>query len=254
MEKRKLAIITGAANGIGKTISKRLLQNGCQVAGFDINEEELKKTACEYLSIGEFIPIKTDVTDEDSISSSVYAIYNMIGHIDILVNNAGGSLAISQEIEKISAADWDKVINLNLRSTFLCTKAVLPFMKEAKWGRVINMSSMAGRSRSYFGGTPYASAKAGIIGFTRQGSKELGKYGITMNAVAPGVIISGERISNYWNNIKSEEDRQGFINLTPLGRPGTNEEVAEVVNFLSSEAASYISGAVIDVNGGFWVG
>lgn len=251
---QKLAIVTGAADGIGKAISKRFLQNGYIVAGFDINEDELKSTACEFACLGEFIPIKTDVTDEENIVASVYAVFNMRGRIDILVNNAGGSMGISQEIEKISLADWDKVMNVNMTATFLCSKAVIPFMKEAKWGRIINMSSMAGRSRSYFGGTPYASAKAAIIGFTRQGSKELGKYGITMNAVAPGVIISGKRISDYWHNRKTEEDRKGLLKQTPMGRTGTSEDVAEVVNFLSSEEASYITGAVIDVNGGCWVG
>lgn len=250
----KLAIVTGAADGIGKAIARRLLINDYYVAGFDINEESLKTAAEELSSLGRFIPFKTNVNDEKNINDSVKEVIETVGHIEVLVNNAGGSMAISQEIEKIDSDDWDKVINVNLKSTFLCTKAVLPKMKEAKWGRIINMSSMAGRGRSYFGGTPYAAAKAGIIGFTRQGSKELGKYGITMNAVAPGVIISGKRISDYWNYKKTEEERQGFINLTPLARPGSAEEVAEVVKFLCSEGSSYITGAVIDVNGGFWVG
>ena len=251
---KRLAVVTGAATGIGKAISQRLLQDNYEVAGLDLNEEELRATEKELAPQGCFFGIRTDVTAENQVIAAMEAIYQKIGHIDALVNNAGGSMGVSQAIELISLEEWDKVINVNLRSTFICAKAVIPYMKKNKWGRIVNISSLAGRSRSYFGGVPYASAKAGIIGFTRQGSKELGPFGITMNAVAPGVVISGERISNYWYNRKTEEERQGFLNLVPVGRTGNNDDVSEVVSFLCSEKNSYITGAVIDVNGGFWVG
>ncbi len=214
----------------------------------------MKSTAYELSKQGKFFGIGADVTDEGSVNAAISAVYHDAGHIEVLVNNAGGSMGVSQAIEEISLEEWEKVININLRGTFLCAKVVIPFMKTAQWGRIVNISSMAGRSRSYFGGTPYAAAKAGIIGFTRQASKELGRFGITMNAVAPGVVISGERISNYWYNKKTAEERQGFLDLVPVGRTGTNEDIAEVVTFLCSEKSSYITGAVIDVNGGLWVG
>jgi len=251
---RRISIVTGGADGIGKEIARTFLKNGYTVAAFDIKEKELTDTAEEFRKLGDYVPHMTNVVDEGQINASVEQVIKRFGRIDILVNNAGGSLAISQEIERIPAEDWDKVINLNLRSTFLCSKAVLPVMKEKKWGRIINMSSMAGRSRSVFGGTPYAAAKAGIIGFTRQGSRELGKYNITMNAVAPGTIISGARIRDYWFNKKTEEERSEFNRANPMGRPGEPQEIAEVVYFLSIDAASYITGAVIDANGGHWVG
>lgn len=251
---KRLAVVTGAATGIGKAISQRLLLDGYEVAGMDLNDAQLKVTEQELAVHGRFFGIEADVTDESQVTVGIAAIYQEAGHIDALVNNAGGSMGVSQAIELISIEEWDKVINVNLRSTFICAKAVIPYMKKNQWGRIVNISSLAGRSRSYFGGVPYASAKAGIIGFTRQGSKELGPFGITMNAVAPGVVISGERISNYWYNKKTEEERQGFLNLVPVGRTGNNEDVSEVVSFLCSEKNSYITGAVIDVNGGFWVG
>jgi 3-oxoacyl-[acyl-carrier protein] reductase len=157
-------------------------------------------------------------------------------------------------MEQISLEDWDRVLNLNIKSAFLCVHAVLPYMKRAKWGRIVNMSSMAGRSRSYFGGVPYATAKAALIGMVRQGSREMAPFGITINAVAPGVIVAGERIRNYWETVRSEEDRAELLKTIPAGRTGGGEDVASAVAYLVSDGASYVTGAVLDVNGGIWVG
>jgi len=165
--KSRVAVVTSAADGIGKMIDSDFLENGFNVEAFDINETKLNKTAEEFKHLGYFFPICTNVMEEDSVNSSVQKIIVTFGRIDVLVNNVGGSLAISQSIECIDVADWDKVINQNLRSTFLCSKAVVPIMKEHNYGRIINMPSMAGRGRSIFGGAPYTTAKAGIIGFTR---------------------------------------------------------------------------------------
>jgi len=253
MEKR-VAIVTGGADGLGKELAKSFLLNNYDVVAFDINEVNLKTTAVEFQKLGNYLPLVTNVADEESVTASLRQALDAFGRIDVLVNNAGGSMGVSQEVEKIAANDWDKVINLNLRGTFLCAKAVIPTMKEREYGRIINMSSMAGRGRSLFGGTPYAAAKAGIIGFTRQASKELGKYNITINAVAPGLTLSGPRIIDNWQNKKTEEERNGFLSRTPMGRPGTPQDIAGAVLFLSNEATSYITGAVIDVNGGVWVG
>lgn len=245
--------MTGAAKGIGKEITQRLLSLGHKVIGFDIDEKALETMVSDLAYTDKFLSYKVDVTSESEIKNSVKLAHDSFGPITILVNNAGGSMSLSKTIETITTPEWDLVIEYNLKSTFLVTKAVVPFMKEAKWGRIVNFASIAGRGRSYFGATPYASAKAGIIGFTRQGSRELGPYGITMNAVAPGVVNSGERISQYWQN-KTEEEKQALLNLIPVGRLGTNQEIAAIAAFLCSDESSYITGAVIDVNGGFWVG
>lgn len=254
MSEKRTAIVTGAARGIGKAVVGKLLSRGHTVAGFDVDEQALQEMVPEMSHLGVFIPATVDVSSEADIEASVQSLQEQFGPITIVVNNVGGSMGISQAIENVTSDEWDSIIELNLKSTFLVTRKVVPLMKEAQWGRIVNMTSIAGRGRSYFGGTPYAAAKAGIIGFTRQGSRELGAHGITINAVAPGVVMSGERIERYWHDRKSEEERQGFLRLVPLGRLGTNEEIAAVVDFLCSEESSYITGAVIDANGGFWVG
>jgi len=251
--KNRVALVTGVGDGIGKKIASDLLENGFNVAAFEINETKLNKTAEEFKHLGDFFPICIDVMEEDLVNSSVQKVIDTFGKIDVLVNDVGGSMAISQSIEYIDLVNWDKVINLNLRGTFLCTKAVIPRMKEHKYGRIINISSMAGRSRSIFGGTPYTTAKAGILGFTRQASKDLGPYGITINAIAPGTVLSGERIKHYWEN-KAEEDKKKFFDMNPVGRLGTPRDISRAVLFLADEEASFITGAVIDINGGMWVG
>jgi len=251
--KNRTAVITGAADGIGRMIASDFLENGFNVAAFDINDTKLNKTVEEFKHLGDIFPVCTNVMEEDSVNSSVQKVIDTFGRIDVLVNNVGGSLAISQSIEYIDLADWDKVINLNLKGTFLCSKAVIPIMKEHNYGRIINISSMAGRGRSIFGGAPYTTAKAGIIGFTRQLSKDLGPYGITINAIAPGTVLSGERIKHYWEN-KTEEDKKKFFDMNPMGRLGIPKDISRAVLFLSNEEASFITGAVIDINGGMWVG
>ncbi len=254
MSHKRIAVVTGVGKGIGKDVASRLLARGHTVAGFDIDEQALEAAASELAHCGTFVPRRVDVTSETEVQASVQSLYDQFGPVTILINNAGGSMGLSKEIDSISLSEWDLVVEVNLRSTFLVTRAVLPVMKEAQWGRIVNMASIAGRGRSYFGSTAYAAAKAGIIGFTRQGSGELGPHGITMNAVAPGVVMSGERIATYWHHNKTEEERQGLLRTTPLGRLGSNAEIAAAVDFLCSDESSYITGAVIDVNGGCWVG
>ena len=249
----KVAIVTGGADGIGKELVKKYLANHYDVAVLDISEKALKSAAEEFNGLGRYFPVVTNVLDEASVTASVGKVIDRFGHIDILVNNTGGSMAMSLEIERISAQDWDKVINFNLRGTFLCSKAVIPVMKQNKSGRIVNMASIAGRGRSFFGGTAYAAAKAGVIGFTRQASRELGNFGITINAVAPGVVMTA-RVSDYWHNKRTADERNGLLSLTPLGRMGEPADIVEAIYFLTSENASYITGAVIDVNGGQWVG
>ena len=248
----KVVIVTGGADGIGKQIIVEFLKIGYIAVAFDINDEKIEQCLNEFAD-SNFYAFKCDVTSEDSVKKCIGEVVERYGRIDVLVNNAGGSLAISQPVDEINVNDWDKVITLNLRSTFLCTKYAVSIMKSQKYGRIINMSSMAGRSRSVFGGAPYAAAKAGIIGFTRQVSKDLGPMGITINAIAPGTVISGDRISTYWDK-KSAEDKKRFFDSNPSGRLGLPIDVARVVIFLSDADSSFINGAVFDVNGGMWVG
>lgn len=253
MEKRT-AIVTGMADGIGRFITEHLLDTGYSVIGVDNREEPLREASAALSARGEFMPQKTNVLDYDDVHAMAERVFQEKGRIDILVNNVGGSGAISQPMEEIGLEDWCRVLDLNVKSTFLCIHAVVPYMKRAKWGRIVNMSSMAGRSRSYFGGVPYATAKAALIGMVRQGSREMAPFGITINAVAPGVIVASERIRNYWDTKRSEEERTELVKSIPAGRTGTGDDVAAAVAYLVSDGASYVTGSVLDVNGGIWVG
>ena len=250
---KRIAIVTGGGDGLGKGSAGALLRTGYGVAVFDNRPEQLEAVAKEFGN-KDFLPCVTNVLDEASVAASVKKVLDTFGRIDVLVNNVGGSMGISKSVELIALEDFEKVVTLNLRSTFLCCKHVIPAMKEQRHGRIINMSSMAGRSRSVFGGTPYAAAKAAIIGFTRQSSRDLGPFGITINAIAPGTVVSSERIRQYWEVNRTEEERKAVIAMAPVGRMGEAEDVARMVVFLADEGASYITGAVFDVNGGAWVG
>lgn len=251
--KNSIVIVTGGCSGIGLAITKRFVSAGAKVVALDINKEKL--LACrEQFSEEQVWPICCDVTSLEQTQDAVDQIISTFGRVDVLVNNAGGSFGVSQPLEQISEQEWDQVVNLNLKSVFHCIKAVLPQMKRQNYGRIVNIASMAGRGRSVLGGAPYAAAKAGVIGLTRHISLDLGRYAITINAVAPGTVLSGERVETYWNNRKTEEERRVFLAANPLGRLGTVEDIAGAVLFLSGPEASYITGAVLDVNGGSWVG
>jgi NAD(P)-dependent dehydrogenase (short-subunit alcohol dehydrogenase family) len=155
-------------------------------------------------------------------------------------------------VEEISEEEWDAVLTLNLRGLFLCTRAVVPGMKARRWGRIVNVSSTAGRTRSWFGGAHYTASKAGVIGFSRQCAAELAPYGITVNVVAPGVTLS-ERVAARWE-AKPADERAFIQGLIPAGRLAHPDEPAAAIAFLCSEDASYMSGAVLDVNGGLFIG
>ena len=249
---KRVAIVSGGADGIGKEVVLEMLEVGYAVAAFDISQPKLD-TICKELADQDFIGIHCNAVDEGSVKAAFEIVMEHYGRVDALVNIAGGSLAISQPVDMIDVEGWDKVIDLNMRSVFLCTKEAVKIMRSQKYGRIVSLSSMAGRSRSVFGGAPYAAAKAGVIGFTRQASKDLGPIGVTINAIAPGTVMSGDRISGFWAN-KTEEDKEFFFKSNPSGRLGVPRDIARTVVFLCHEEASYINGAVIDVNGGMWVG
>jgi NAD(P)-dependent dehydrogenase (short-subunit alcohol dehydrogenase family) len=176
-------------------------------------------------------------------------VYKQYGRLDILVNLAGGSLFTPKNIEEIKEEHWDTVINVNLKGTFFCCQAAVKYMKQNNYGKIINTTSIGGRTASIVTGVPYAAAKGGVISLTRRLALEVGKYGINVNAIAPGTVLSGERMINLWNEL-SEEQKKETVASIPLGRQSTAEEQASVVVFLASEDSSYIHGAIIDVNGG----
>jgi len=254
MMRKDVVVVTGGASGLGKDIAAHFLISGCAVVIMDFNQDFLDAAREEMGRSGTVLAIQADVSDAAQVKTAFARAIANFGRIDVLINCAGGSFGVSQEIEHIAEEDWDKVFDINCKGTFLCAREVIPGMKERRYGRIINFSSMAGRSRSLFGSVAYSAAKAAILGFTRQGSKELGPFNITMNAVAPGFILSGNRLREFWGTRKTEEERKAFLASVPVGRPGENHEIVKAVDFLASKDASYVTGAALDVNGGVWVG
>lgn len=248
----QVALITGSARGIGRTVARRLASEGADLALNDLDAAALEGLVAEIRGLGRrVLALPADITNTAQVNAMVQRAADEFGRIDVLINNAGGSRGPRSLLE-VTDENWHDVITFNLTSVFLCVRAVVPVMRRQGGGRIVNLASLAGRSRSTVGGPPYAAAKAGVIGFTRHVSRELAEYGIAMNAVAPGPIAT-ERIRQRYGE-KPAEERERIFREIPLGRLGTPEEVASVIAFLASAEASYIVGAVIDVNGGIWVG
>ena len=236
--KDKVVLITGASGGIGKAIAKKFAEAGAKVALNDIvqAEENLKKTA-EELGGRYFL---ADVSKLEEVEKMIRDIQKEFGRLDILVNNAG--ICQDKTLAKMTKEEWQRVIDVDLTGVFNCTKAALPLII-ANQGKIISISSLVGQ-RGNFGQTNYAAAKAGIIGFTKALSKEVGRFGVTVNAIAPGFIET--RLTE---NLPPEL-KETIKKFTPLGRFGKPEEVASLVVFLASEEADFITGAVINIDGG----
>lgn len=248
--KGRIAIVTGSARGVGKACAIALAKEGAKVAINDIDQEAIDKAVEEIKTLGrECIGIVADVSNEEQVKDMVEKVIDEWGRIDILVNNAGGALHTPARLEDVTEKDWDRVINVNLKGTFFCCKAVIPHMIKQDGGRIINMSALAGRWRASLAGVQYTSAKAGVGGLTRHLANEFGPYGIYVNAVAPTITLSGPRVEALWNT-KSEEEKKKILSSIPLRRLGRPEDIANVVVFLASDEASFITGATIDVNGG----
>ena len=240
----QVAIVTGAAQGMGAAIAGRLAAEGAKVVLSDINAEKVAQVAERINAAAEnsALAMRTDVTKEDEVAEMVEATIAHYGTVGILVNNAG--ILYPTRIDHVTKAEWDEVLDVNLNGSFLCSKAVLPIMKANKFGRIVNMSSSAGRSVSTLGGVHYTAAKAGVLGLTRGMAKEVAPFGITVNAICPGLIDTEMARENC-----TPERLRAYEESFPIPRLGTPEEVAQLIIFLATDAA-YITGASIDINGG----
>lgn len=243
MLKDKCAVVTGAAKGIGRAIAKKLAKLGANVViNYRNNEEEALKLLEEIKAIGgSGIIVKADISNFSDAETLIKRAQEEFGSIDILVNNAG--ITKDNLILRMKEEDFDKVIDTNLKGVFNCIKHVTPIMIKQRSGKIVNISSVVGVSGNA-GQSNYAAAKAGIIGLTKSLAKELGSRGINVNAVAPGFIQTD------MTEVLSEKVKEELKNNIPLKRLGTVEDVAELVSFLSSEASDYITGQVINVDGG----
>ncbi len=240
----RVAIVTGSARGIGQAIALKLAEVGADIVVNDIQStaESLESVAEEIRAINrQSLAVTADVSSSEDVNHLVEKAMSTFGRVDILVNNAG--ITRDQLIIRMSDEDWDTVINIDLKSAFLCTRAVLRNMLKQRWGRIINIASITGLVGNP-GQANYASAKAGVIGLTRSIAKEAASRGITVNAIAPGAIDT--KMTQQLN----ESQRQEFLKRIPLGYFGAPRDIAEAVAFLASEEARYITGQVLNVDGG----
>jgi len=248
--KNRTAIITGAARGMGFTIARTLLQEGAKVAVADIDKAAVDSARKELDRSGKRVIGETiDVRNKSEVTQFVQKVHAAWGRIDILVNNAGGALRTPHLLAEIEEKDWDLVVNVNLKGAFFFCQAVIPFMAQQHSGAIINMSALAGHWRASLAGVQYTASKAGIEGLTRQLAFDWGKSNIRVNAVAPTVTLTGERIQALWD-AKGGDAQEKVLSAIPLGRLGTMQEVAAVVVFLASAESGYITGQTIDISGG----
>ena len=241
-KQEKTAIVTGAARGIGKSIAARLAKNKLNIVVSDILYEDAQKTAKELESFDiKALAIKTDVSNAGDVDKLIKTTLEEFGSVDYLINNAGitrDNLSI-----RMSEEEWDQVIDINLKGTFLCSQYAAKAMMKKRFGKIVNISSVSGILGTA-GQANYASSKAGIIALTKSMARELGGRNITVNAIAPGFILT-EMTEKLPDKVKED-----YLTQIPLKRAGTPDDIAEVVNFLISPSASYITGTVINVNGG----
>ncbi|MDT4966083.1 MAG: glucose 1-dehydrogenase [Acidobacteriota bacterium] len=247
--KGKVALVTGASSGIGRAAASALATNGARVAiNYHRNEKGAEATREEIVNGGGCaIVVQADVSRGSDVESLVERTVAEFGPIDILVNNAG-SLIERLKILELTEERWDEVIDLNLKSAFLCSRAVAASMMERKTGAIINVASIAGRNGGALGSIHYSAAKGGVITFTKGLAKELAPFGVRVNAISPGVIDTP-----YHEEFSTPEMMKTYAGMIPLGRVGKPAEVGNVICFLASDAASYLAGETIEINGGMFM-
>jgi 3-oxoacyl-[acyl-carrier protein] reductase len=247
--KDQVALITGASSGIGRATAEAMARQGARVAvNYCKNQIGAEQAVEAVLKAGtEGILVRADVTHQAEIQAMVEVVRKRWGHIDILVNNAGDLIA-RRTLTDMTEEYWDQIMALNLKSAFLCTKAVWEEMAGRKSGCIINVTSIAARNGGGPGAAAYAAAKGGLLTYTKSLAKELAPHGIRVNGVAPGVITTP-----YHERHSSPELMRKFVTTIPLGRTGTAEETADVIVFLASPGARYIIGETVEVNGGMWM-
>ena len=241
----KVAIVTGAGRGMGREVARKLVDLGANVAINDVSLEDAKSSIEDISNSGnnEMFAIDGDITNKNDVDNLILKTSEKFGGIDILVNNAG--VLRPTKVIDIEEEEWDWVVNVNLKGTYLCSRAVLPSMISRGWGRIVNFSSTAGKNISTVGGAHYTAAKAGILGFTRHLAKEAAQFGITVNSVCPGLIATEMVLSTI-----NEAQIKSYESSFPISRMGQPYEVADLVAFLASNKASYMRGASLDINGG----
>lgn len=240
----KIALVTGGARGIGFAIAQSLSRQGAMVIIADIDEKGANEAANQLDN--KAVGMGIDISKIEQIKKLMQTVIDKYSQIDILVNNAG--ILHTSKIADVTEADWDKVMSINLKGAFFMTQQVLEHMKSRNYGRIINISSLAGRNGGFEVGIAYTASKAGMIGISRNIARKMAPHGITVNVVAPGPTKS--RITEQF----SDEAMASLLENIPVKRLGDPHEIAETVAFLASDAASYITGAVIDVNGGMFIG
>lgn len=240
----RVALVTGAGGDIGRATAISLAQVTDLVVATDIDNEGVEKTVAAISEAGgEATGSRLDVTSKQGVTDLVAGIAADAGPVSILINCAGNLRPT--RVADIPEAEWDSVVGVNLKGTFLCSQAVLAGMQSQGWGRIVNISSTAGKSVSTVGGAHYTAAKAGILGFTRHLASEVAAHGITVNAVCPG-LIETQMVRQTIDQESIDEYAQSF----PIARLGRPEEVAEMIRYLVSDDASYVTGASLDINGG----
>jgi 3-oxoacyl-[acyl-carrier protein] reductase len=242
---QKVSLVTGASQGIGEAIAEELGKEGATVVLVDIQKEKMEQVANRLSGQGiRALPFEADVTDSEQVSSVTEAVVKELGKVDHLVNNAG--ITRDSLLLRMKEEDWDLVLNVNLKGAFNFSRALLKHMFSARYGRIVNISSVVGLMGN-FGQTNYAASKAGLIGFSKSLAREVAGRGITVNCVAPGYIATSmtEKLP--------EEVKKAFLEIIPMKRFGLPVEVARAVKFLCSDEAAYITGQVINVNGGMYM-
>ncbi len=244
----KVGVVTGGAGGIGEATVRALAREGARAVICDINEEGANRLEKDLQRQGvKALAVRADISDPAQVKHLVEETLARFGRVDILVNNAGISPKHDGKklrLWEMSIAEWEQVIRVNLNGYFLCCREIVPHMISARWGRIVNISSLAARIGGIVAGSQYTAAKAGVLGLTKSLAAEVAEYGITVNAITPG------RIDTPMTAKVSPVVNAEVVKRIPLGRLGTPDEVAAAILFLASEAAAYITGATLDVNGG----